>query len=95
MYKTLSTIQKQHFLEISGTEYIENKLSGKFRTLYPFNDREWKLSPWLFSFILEAKSGFLICEINHRMTNNRVFGWDQEGNKLPNEITSKYFELHY
>ncbi|OFY38417.1 MAG: hypothetical protein A2309_14210 [Bacteroidetes bacterium RIFOXYB2_FULL_35_7] len=95
MYKTLSNIQKQHFLEISGTEYIDYEISGKFMTKYPYNNKEWSLSPWSFTFILEENTGYFICELDHRMTNNRIIGWDQDGNKLSSEITSKYFKPHF
>jgi hypothetical protein len=95
MFNALSEIQKQLFLNTSGKEYIVNNLSGHFMTEYPYNNREWKYSAWDFTFIIEPDTGDLICELAHRMTNNRIFGWDREGNELNNKITDKYFTSHF
>jgi len=95
MYKTLSKIQKELFLSISGKEYIENNLRGEFLTDRPYNNDEYDLSPWIFTFFFEQKTGYLICEIVHRLTNNRIYGWDSNGNELDVQITTKYFKNHF
>jgi hypothetical protein len=95
MYKLLSQIQKEKFLEVSGIEYDGSQLKGDFSTPYPFNNREWTLSPWKFSFVFEEETGNLFCELMHRMTNNRVFGWDYAGNELSKDFILKYFKSDY
>ena len=94
----LTDTQKELFKDRSGFDYdnmpdecSKDEEFTSFRTPYPYNDREWKLSPWWFTFVIE-ENGNLITEIEHRMTNNRIIGWDKEGKKLSNEITSKYFK---
>jgi len=91
----LTQIQKEKFLSVSGMEYTTNELKGHFSTPYPYNDREWNLSPWYFSYVIEENTGNLICELDHRMTNNRIHGWDKLGNELPSEILQKYFTPHF
>ena len=96
MYNSLSEKQKVHFLEISGTVYIEGKLNDSFPTNKAYNDKKWENhSPWFFSYIIESDTGYFICELEHRMTNNRIFGWDRDGNELSSEITEKYFTAHW
>ncbi len=90
----LTEIQKEKFLSISGFEFTSNELRGSFTTSFPYNNREWKLSPWFFSYIIED-TGNLICELEHRMTNNRIYGWDKLGNDLPESILNKYFTPHF
>jgi len=87
----LSEIQKQLFLETCGHEYDGKSLHGLFQTTRPYNNKEYNLSPWNFSFVIEPNTGYLICELSHRMTNNRIYGWDSDGNELTYEITKKYF----
>ncbi len=71
----LSNIQKQKFLEISGHEYMGNELKGQFFTQNPYNSNAYKnTSPWIFSFIIEPDTKNLICALEHRMTNNRIYG---------------------
>lgn len=96
MYNSLSEKQKVYFLEISGTDYIEGKLNDSFPTNKAYNDKKWENhSPWIFSYIIESDTGYFICELVHRMTNNRIYGWDREGNELSSEITEKYFKPHF
>lgn len=91
----LTEIQKKKFLETSGKKYAEEELKGRFSTNRAYNNEKWKNhSPWLFSFVIELETSYLICELDHRMTNNRIFGWDKDGNELSNEIKEKYFKLH-
>lgn len=92
----LTDIQKKKFLETSGHEYTGEALKGKFDTSRAFNDPIGeKYSPWIFSYIIEEDTGNLICELVHRMTNNRIFGWDKAGNELPKEVTEIYFKPHW
>lgn len=92
----LTDIQKRKFFETSGKEYTGEELNGQFSTQSAYDDDKWKNhSPWLFSYVIEPDTGYLICEIEHRMTNNRIFGWDKEGNELSTEIKEKYFKPHW
>ncbi len=95
MYISLSQIQKEKFLEISGVEYDGSQLKGSFPTPYPYNNKQWSLSPWKFSYVFEEETGNLFCELMHRMTINSVFGWDYEGGKIPKDVISKYFKSDY
>ena len=89
----LTDIQKQKFLETSGKEFSGEALKGRFSTTRAYNDPKWEqYSPWIFSYVIEADTGNLICQLVHRMTNNRIFGWDREGNELPSDITEKYYK---
>ena len=91
----ISEVQKQKFLDISGIEYLEeHELEGKFMTPYPFNNKEWDLSPWNFSYVYDSVTGFLHMEIDHRMTNNRIFCVDSNGDSINGEEQFKYFKLH-
>lgn len=82
--------QKESFKSISGYDY-DGTLKGGFATEYPYNDREWKLSPWYFSFVFNQDDGNFVCELRHRMTNNRIYGWNQEGIELSDIICEQYF----
>ena len=93
MYTGLSDIQKQLFLETAGRPYPEGIMEGELETTKPYNQEGKYL--WLFTFVIEPDTGYLICELIHRMTNNRIFGWDRTGNKLSREITDKYFIPHF
>ena len=96
MYSTLSGIQRQKFFETSGKEYTEGKKQDSFPTNRAYNDKKWeKYSPWIYSYVIDTDTGFFICELDHRMTNNRIYGWDREGNELSPEITRKYFIPHW
>ena len=101
MYDTLSPIQKEKFLAISGEVYEDHRRDeiilrhlkiGKFLTKHAYNDKDWKYSPWRFTFVLEKETGHFVCELSHRMTNNRIYGWDQEGNELSTEVLHKFFK---
>jgi len=91
----LTSIQKQKFLETSGKEYEGDELEGQFLTNRAYNvEVTKKTSHWIFSYVIEADTGNLICELEHRLTNNRIYGWDKDGNELPNKLTEKYFRPH-
>ena len=102
MYETLSSVQEEKFLDISGEKYdpyregrvyLRGLEAGSFMTKRPYNDPDWKLSPWRFTFLLEYETGYFVCELAHKMTNDRAYGWDQDGNELPEEILSRFFHL--
>ncbi len=39
-----------------------------------------KKKPYMdFIYVIKPETGNLICERKHRMTNNRIFGWDKNG----------------
>jgi len=87
----LSENQKNKFLETSGMEWDGFLLDGEFKTMYPYNDKEWNMSPWTFRFKFDTESHCLFCEMSHKMTNNHLLGWDCDGNELPLEIIEKIF----
>ena len=93
-YSHLSNVQKIKFKEVCGYEYKGDSLSGRFMTDRPY-DRDWHLSPWHFSFVFKQDTGFLFCELAHRMTNNRAFGWDYEGNELNVAIIEEIYPPDY
>ena len=91
----LTSIQEEKFLAISGHEFTFDTLAGNFNTAYPYNNKEWQYSPVWFEYIIEKETGNMICELSHKMTNNRIYGWDSEGNELPDKILHKYFECKF
>ena len=104
MYEKLSPSQEERFCDISGKRYVAHHeyevdlrylAAGTFMTEYPCNNRDWDMSPWRFTFVLEKQTGHFICELRHRMTNNRIYGWDQEGNELPDEVLHNFFSPDY
>ncbi len=78
----LTKIQKEKFLEIACIEYDGKTMRGSFLTKYPYNDKSWSHSPWNFRFQIDTKTGNLYCELSHRMTNNRMYGWNANGDEL-------------
>ncbi|MDE0659259.1 MAG: hypothetical protein OXI79_06365 [Gammaproteobacteria bacterium] len=104
MYDGLSNEQHQRFRALSGEDYETHSSdyvddgglrTGKFLTKHPYDNKDWKLSPWHFSFVLEKDTGYLVCELEHRMTNNRIHGWDRRGVELPDEILHRHFQPHF
>jgi len=93
MYIGLSNIQKIKYQQVCGYEYSGNELSGKILTDRPY-DKKWNLSPWYFSFIFQQYTGFLFCELDHRMTNNRTFGWDYHGNDIDSKLIDTIYPPH-
>ena len=93
-FNRLTEIQKIKFREMSGYEYDNKSLSGRFETDRPYDQDDWKYSPWLFSFTYDQDSGNLFCQLDHRMTNNRTSGWDSEGNKIDNLVVEKIYPSH-
>ena len=92
-FNALSKIQKICYKEVCGYEYIEKQLTGSFLTDRP-NDKKWDLSPWQFSFVFQKETGYLICELDHRMSNNRTFGWDSNGKEIDRRIIDKIYPPH-
>ena len=91
----LTKNQKQKFLDISGIEYLEeHELEGKFMTPYPFNNKEWDLSPWHVSFIFDKSTNYLHIELDHRMTNNRIFCFDKNGESIEGKERFKFYQQH-
>jgi len=96
----LSSIQKKLFKETSGHDFVAGQLNGKIETTRPHN-REFGSGdpaysrPWVFSYVFQPDTGFLICELSHRMTNNETFGWDQEGNAIERKFIESVFPLHW
>ena len=78
----MTEFQKEQFYNCSGYKYEDKKELSEFQTEYPYNNREWKYGPWLFSFQFNEESGDFICELYHRMTNHRVYGWRQDGSSI-------------
>ena len=86
----LSAKQKKMFREVCGYDYVGDKLDGAFKTDRPYN-KKGRTSPWWFRYKFEISTGFLFCELSHRMTNNRTFGWNYDGKVLEREIISAVF----
>jgi len=91
MFENLSKIQMELFKKISGHEFDGKKLSGYFETNRSYDNNEYKGSPWIFSYKFIKETGYLICELAHRLTNNRIYGWNQSGDELNEVVTNKYF----
>jgi hypothetical protein len=94
-FNSLSNIQKTKFKSMSGYEYSGKNLTGSFSTDRPGDRDDWRLSAWYFSFSFDEQTGFLYCELNHRMTNNRTHGWDQNGNELSDDLIAKVYQSHF
>lgn len=92
IFNDLSVIQMEKYKSICGYDYVPNSLKGDFATECPYDDKEWSYSPWYFSFQFHQDTGFLYCMICHRMTNDRAYGWDYEGNELETQIVDKVYK---
>ena len=104
VYK-ISDKQKELFADLSGVVYDESKIKRLdtydfdeetdqhgFRADYPFGrDKNDEAYPWWFSYVFNESDGTLICELSHRFTNNRVYGWYQNGTKIPYKICDKIY----
>lgn len=85
--------QKLHFLEMSGYSYEEKAEQESFKTDRPYGE-PWDQRPWDFSYKFDTETGYLYCELSHRMTNNRTAGWDRSGEPLPSELIDAVFPPH-
>lgn len=103
MYDGLSTAQQERYRALAGEDYEthsgdyvdqEELRTGQFMTKRPY-DKHWEGTPWIFTFVLEKKTGHLVCELEHRLTNNRIHGWDRSGNELPDAILHGHFQPHF
>ena len=92
-HEGLSDIQEGLFLEVAGYPYRGPDHEGVFSTDRPYN-RPWNLSPWFFCFQFHPDTGYLFCQLDHRMTNNRTYGWDYEGSSLPRELIDEVYPPH-
>ena len=92
-YSDLSQIQKEKYLSICGYEYVPGSLKGELPTMLAYQKDCWK-SPWLFKFKFDKIKGCLYCFLGHRMTNDRTYGWDYEGNELSSEIVNMVFPIY-
>jgi hypothetical protein len=90
----LTQAQKDHFKSISGYEYDDKKDENRFKTDRPYDNDDWKMSPWYFTYIIDEKTENLYCMLSHRMTNPRCYGYDKEGNdiKISEEDFFKMFK---
>jgi len=88
-FKDLSVIQQEKYKSICGCDYGMGTFKSRFMTDAPYNDHEWKYSPWLFKFQIREELGYLYCFIVHRMTNDSTYGWDYEGNELSGDEIEK------
>ena len=95
MFNDLSEIQKMKYKSICGYDYVPGSFTGKFLTAAPYDNHEWKLSPWSFSFQFDRETGFLFSYMFHRMTNDQAYGWDHEGNELDGKTVEKVFNPHF
>jgi hypothetical protein len=91
MLYEMTATQKEKFINTSGYEYDGMSTSGSFTTEFPYSNKDWKLSPWNFTFEFNQENGHLICKLSHRMTNNRIYGWHQDGLDLDEEI---YYQVY-
>ena len=90
--KNVPTPEQCHqFHEVTGHPYPPNTTKGTFKTKKPYNDTEWKLSPWWVRYIFHEDTGHLFCQLSHRMTNNRCHGWDKAGEELPFEQINRVY----
>ena len=93
--KSPSPAQREQFISVAGYPYPENTTEGTFKTDRPHNDGEWKLSPFWVQYIFQEEDGKLFCELSHRMTNNRGYGWDYDGNPLPSEEVEAVYPSYF
>ena len=94
-FSSLSDIQKSKFRSMSGYEFSGKNMTGGFSTDRPYDCDDWQLSAWYFSFNFDEETGFLYCELSHRMTNNRTDGWDQDGNELARDLIETIYPSHF
>ena len=80
-----SPVQKEKFLSVVGYDYPVEENEGLMKTNRPFNKDDWTLSPWSVRYKFDTQTGRLFCELSHRMTNNRCYGWSHDGKNLPSE----------
>lgn len=85
----MTEAQKQKFLDISGYNF-DDITEQEFMTLRPYNDLEWKYSPWYVIWKYIEADELLCIEIGHRMTNERPYTFDKFGNDTKDE---RYIEI--
>ncbi len=85
--------QIEKFKEFTGMKPSGDQRQGEFWTYQPFNDREWKHSPWKVQYQFDESNKYLVCAMSHKMTNTRFAGWDEVGRELEPGIVEKYFDV--
>ena len=71
--------QKEEFLNITGQVYDEIHKEGKFLTKYPYNNKEWRYSPFNVYFKYLEKYKLLCIQISNRMTNCKSYTINEYG----------------
>ena len=94
-FDTLSDTQKVKFKSMSGFEYDGKTTTISLDTARPYDRDDWRYSAWCFRFQFDKKTGYLYCELSHRMTNNRTAGWDQAGEELSRDLIEKVYPAHF
>jgi len=89
-----SAKQQERFLNLAGYPYPLDEMKGFFKTDRPFNKDDWEYSPWWVHYQFHPETGWLFAQLSHRMTNNRCYGWDQDGRDLPFEEVEKVYPAH-
>lgn len=85
-----SSAQQNEYLGVTGYPWRDGADEGAFSTDRPFN-KPWDLSPWGVRYQFDAVTGCLYCELSHRMTNNRCYGWDYAGAPLGDAQIAKVY----
>lgn len=80
--------QKSKFKEITGYEFTGEE-EGRFTTEYPYNDKQYELSPYGVYYRYLKEEGLLCIEMTHRMTNSDVHVINNKGEE---EGESKYIK---
>ena len=59
--KQPSAVQCEHFTSLTGYPYPQGTTKGQFKTDRPYNNHEWKLSPWHVRYVFkeDEKSSFV------------------------------------
>ena len=88
----LSKELKDKFLTITGYKWNnDNRSRGKFKTEFPYNNREWKNSPFNCNYYFDAMNNVLAIVMTNRMTNDRYYVFDNEGKEV--KSIEKYIEI--
>ena len=89
-YSGPTQAQKAQYLSVTGHPWQEGTTKGSFSTERPFN-KPWEYSPWGVRYVFHRDTGHLYCELYHRMTNNRCYGWSIFGLELSEEEIAKVY----
>ena len=89
----ITSSQIEKFKELTGMKPSGDQRRGEFWTHQPFNDRDWKYSPWKVRYQFDESNKCLVCSMSHKMTNTRFAGWDESGGDLEPRVIEKYFDV--